>query len=643
MLRLLVPFVLLAALVGATVLTDRPPKPADFTFINGTGEVNTLDPQRMSWQLDLRAARMFFEGLTANDVFTWGYDVIPAAAESWEVSEDGREYTFHIRAGAKWSNGAPVTAHDFVYSWRRAMLPDIASDYIAFFLLIEGAPEFYAWRERALAEYEARPPSGRTADAAGALWRETLARFDSGVALEARGDHTLWMRLSEPTPYWLDLCAFAVFYPVYPPLVGQYERPSPDSGRLDMKAGWTKPDRLVCNGPFTLERWRFKRGMRAEKNPHYWNAASIALDSIEMPVIEEPNAIVLAFETGAVDWATDVTVGYRADMLAQKRDFYDEHRDAYEALRAQGLDQFEIDRRLPDDPRKNIHVFPAFATYWYNFNCLEKLPDGRDNPFHDPRVRRAFAMAVDKQTLVDQVKRTGEPVASTLIPPHSIGGYESPRGLGYDPAAARKLLADAGWPDPRQFPTVEIMFNKDAGHDLIAQAVAKDWQRNLGVAVSLDQKELKVYRNDLKNANYMVTRAGWYADYGDPTTFLEINRSTDGNNDRKYNNPVYDALLDRARVETDPAARLEILAEAERIIMEEDLPMVPFYHYVTIYLFDPDEISGINPHPRATQNVFLFDKLGDGKGPDVPRTMPLLPPGDAGVTREAAAAGGPIP
>ena len=235
-------------------------------------------------------------------------------------------------------------------------------------------------------------------------------------------------------------------------------------------------------------------------------------------------------------------------------------------------------------------------------------------------------MAVDKETLVREVKRTGEPVASTLIPPNSIGGYESPKGLGYDPAAARALLAEAGWPDPSQFPTVDILFNKDAGHDLIAQSVAKDWQRNLGVPVSLAQKELKVYRNDLKKQNYMVSRAGWYADYGDPTTFLEVNRSTDGNNDRKYNNPVYDDLLDQARTETDPARRMEILSEAERIIMEEDLPMVPLYHYVTVYLFDPDEISGINPHARAMQQMYLIDVLGDGKGPDVPRTMPALAP-----------------
>jgi len=172
-----------------------------------------------------------------------------------------------------------------------------------------------------------------------------------------------------------------------------------------------------------------------------------------------------------------------------------------------------------------------------------------------------------------------------------------------------------------EFPQVEVLFNKDAGHELIAQALAQDWQQNLGVPVRLAMKEIKVYKNDLKNANYMTSRAGWFGDYGDPTTFLDLNRSDDGNNDRKYANPEYDALLDEAARETDPQRRLTILADAERMIMERDLPMVPLFHYVSIYLFDPDEISGINPHPRTQQDLFLIDVLGDGKGPDLPRVM----------------------
>ena len=127
----------------------------------------------------------------------------------------------------------------------------------------------------------------------------------------------------------------------------------------------------------------------------------------------------------------------------------------------------------------------------------------------------------------------------------------------------------------------------------------------------------------------MVSRAGWYGDYGDPTTFLDINRYDDGNNDRKYNGERYEELLDEAAVELDAERRFELLTEAERIIMDEDLPMVPLFHYMTVYLFDPDRLSGLNPHPRTEQNVYLFDVLGDGKGTAVVRTMPPLPPATA--------------
>jgi oligopeptide transport system substrate-binding protein len=410
-----------------------------------------------------------------------------------------------------------------------------------------------------------------------------------------------------------------------------------------LESGWTKPGVLISNGPFELTLWRFKRDMRFEANPHFWDTESLAIRSIKIPSVEDPNTMVLAFESGAAQWVTDVTAPYRADILAQKHDFYREHAEEYEALKAQGYDQFEIDRRLPDDPRKNVHAVPAFGTYWYNFNCLPTV-NGRDNPFADARVRRAFAMAIDKESIVNDVRRTGEPVARTIIPPGSIAGYESPRGLdcisdGKTPqereaiaARARALLADAGYPNPSEdFPvTVELLFNKAAGHDLIAQAIAKNWERYLGVQTMLKQREIKVFRDDLKNQRYMTGRAGWYGDYGDPTTFLDINRKDDGNNDRKYASDQYESLLERAKNERNPDQRLALLSEAERLIMEEDLPMVPLFHYVTMYLFDPDEITGLNPHPRTTQNVFLIDVLGDGKGPDQPKPMPRLTTRPAG-------------
>jgi oligopeptide transport system substrate-binding protein len=321
---------------------------------------------------------------------------------------------------------------------------------------------------------------------------------------------------------------------------------------------------------------------------------------------------------------SDVGTRYRTEMLAAKAKFYDEHRAEYEALRAQGLDAFEIDRRLPADPRNCLGPVAAFGVYWYNFNCLPALRDGRKNPFADPRVRRAFTMAIDKRTLVDEVQRIGNPVATTIVPPGSIAGYESPRGLPFDPAGARRLLAEAGYPDPRAFPvTVDILINTEGDHDKIAEFVARNWESYLGVRTSITRKEIKVFRADLKDANYIVSRAGWYGDYGDPTTFLDVHRTGDGNNDRKYSSAAFDALMARAAEEMDPAGRMRILHEAERVIVEEDLPVAPLFQYVTLYLFDPHKIGGINPHPRTEQHMWLLDVLGDGRGSDVARMMPV--------------------
>jgi oligopeptide transport system substrate-binding protein len=310
-------------------------------------------------------------------------------------------------------------------------------------------------------------------------------------------------------------------------------------------------------------------------------------------------------------------------MIAQKQQFYDEHRAEYQRLKAEGLDQFEIDRRLPPDPRKCIHVVNTFGTYFYNFNCLPRLRDGRPNPFADPRVRRAFAMAVDKQALVDEVRRVGDRVANTLIPRDSITGYRSPAGLGFDPPAARKLLAEAGYKDGASFPiVVEILTNTEGDHGPMAEFIAKQWQEHLGVQVALVQKEIRAFRDDLKNANYIVSRAGWYGDYGDPTTFLDTSRTDNGNNDRKYSSPAYDGLMDAAASELDPEKRLRLLEKAEALLMDEDLPMLPLYQYMTIYLFNPDKVSGLNAHPRTDQHLALIDILGDGKGTDRARTMP---------------------
>jgi oligopeptide transport system substrate-binding protein len=616
--RLLVPFLVLLAALGALVLSDRPQPRADFTFIN-RGDVTTLDLQRLSWMQDMRVARCIYEGLVRNDVFSPEFRIIPAGAQRWEISDDGTVYTFHLRPEARWTNGSPVRAADYVFSWRRAVIPDTACDYTTQFFCIKGAKDFFDWRTAQLASFDPAKTSGA------ALWDETARRFRDTVGVEALDDLTLRVTLVRRTPHFLDLCSLVPFYPVCPEVVARYELPSPDTGRIRLEQEWTKPPVIVSNGPFVLTSWRFKRELRLDASPTYWDRASLNISSISIPSVEDPNAQVITYGAGGVDWVSEITPPYKSDMLAEKQAFYREHQKEYDALVAQGLDPMEIDRRLREDRRAWVHAYPCFGTYFFNFNCRPKLGDGRDNPFANPLVRRAFAMAVDRERIARDVRRIGERVARTVVPPGSIGGYTGPAGLPYDPRKARELLAQAGYPDGKGFITVEILVNKDGGHDVVAQAMAKDFQENLGVNVTIAQKEIKVFRADLKAHNFMISRAGWYGDYGDPMTFLEINRTGDGNNDRDFSNPEYDALLDRANDEPDPGRRMRLLADAERIITETDPPIITLCHYVQVTLFNPKRISGLTSHPRQEQNMALIDLLDDDKGPNTPRSMPPLP------------------
>jgi oligopeptide transport system substrate-binding protein len=622
---------ILLALLIAAVTADKPLPRADFTFVN-RGDVNTLDPQRMSWIPDLRVARLLFDPLVQNDVLSEDFGIIPSAAERWGISDDRRTYTFHLRPNGKWSNGEPVTAHDFVYSWRRAMLPDLASDYAAMFLMIEGGPAFFAWRA---AELDVMAAGTSTFADGAALWAETQRRFTADVAIEAVDDFTLRFTLSRPVPYFLELCAIAVFAPVYPPLVERYEQPDPITGRLQRETGWTKPGQLVTNGRFMVESWRFKRAMRLAQNPHHWDRDALNVRTIAIQAIDDPGAAVLAFQSGVVDWIPDLSVGYRAEIYADKLAYYAEHADEVATLRARGLDPFTIDRLLPADPRAAVHAVPVFGTYWYNFNCSPRLPDGRVNPLADARVRRALAMCIDKRAITEGVRRLGEPIAGSVVPPGALRGYTPPKGLPDIGSAAtteerdaivaraRTLLAEAGYPDPaKDFPvTIELLFNEDAGHDLIAAVIAKSWAGALGIPVALAQKELKVFRDDLKSFNYVTSRGSWYGDYPDPRTFLDVHLTGDGNNDRNYSSARFDALIERAEMCDDPAERLAVLAEAERLIVEEDVPVVPIFHYVDVSMFDPHRITGLTPHPRAKDNVYLVDVIGDGIGHDEPLPM----------------------
>lgn len=623
--KLLVPMLVLASVLIGAMMLDRAGPRADFVYAEPS-DIATLDPHKASWLQDLRMISCLQEGLVRSDPFSADFGVVPAAAESWSISTDKRTWTFRLRAGLKWSDGSPLRASDYVWTYRRGMLPDTASDSLGKFQLIRGAKAFAQWRAGASEAF--RKESAGTARPAEALklWEQTLAQFDALVGLKATDDRTLVIQLERPTPYLLELLAYEAFRPICPPAIDRFRSIDPVSGSVTWSSQWTKPENQVCSGPFVLERWRFKRDVRLKQNEHYWNAAALNIDTIDIPIIQDANAAVLAFNSGSVDWITDVSVAYRAELIARKQRALAGHEAEMASARAQGVDEVEATRRLPANPDLSIQAFPAFGTYFYNFNCAPKLKDGRANPFADERVRRAFSMTIDRENIVTNITRCGERAATRLIPPGSIAGYASPSGLASAPNAdairtAQQLMVDAGYPGGKGFVTVEILFNKDGGHDLIAQAVKRDWEQHLGVSVILVQKERKTFRADLKGGNFMVTRASWFGDYGDPVTFLDINRTGDGDNDRRFSMKAYDDLLAAAEIETDSTKRMGLLSRAEGVLVEEGLAIAPIYHYVNVYLFDAKRVSGISPHGRQKHYPFLVDILGDGKGAERPLVL----------------------
>jgi oligopeptide transport system substrate-binding protein len=454
------------------------------------------------------------------------------------------------------------------------------------------------------------------------MWEEAEQVYTRDVGVTVEDDHELIIELETPVPYFPDLLAFGPSSPVYRPIVEGWtvdeetneamlgsgwhsvERPSmsqrerieisPSTGRAIQSHGWARAGKLVGNGPFQLDQWRYKRDLRLSRSPEFHNPDLAGFDTIEIRSIADPNTAVLAFLKGEVDWLTGVGAECRIDLLKQKA----------------------------DGSREDIHAIPGFGTDYYSFNCRPLLADGRKNPFADARVRRAFALSCNKQSIVDGITRLREPVASTFVPPNSIPGYESPSGLGYDPEQARAELAAAGWIDRdgdgqleneagEPFPDVELLYSTSSPRfGRISVELRDQWERELGIPVILIGQEIKFYKDDLRQGDYMIAGARWYGDYGDPTTFLDLFHSKDGNNVRGFNSPEVDGVLLAATLETDPDKRLRDLAELEARLFQQDLPMLPICQAIDVTMYDPESLTGITHHPRLTHYFWNLRKPG---------------------------------
>lgn len=631
---------LLAALllVGMT-FSASVEEPADFSFVNDT-EPKTLDPHLATGQPEGRILRSLFEGLMRLEAKS--QRPIGGVAQTFELSEDETRYTFHLRQDARWTDGHPVTAQDFIYSWKRILDPDVAAQYA---YILHGIVDARAYNtfggyvkdlrgpiRRALRELIAKSPSGVSARDWQRLLGEThahsaleqtqdatlsnylsrrkgrLARADLEDALKrmlaeakrlderhqsalkhfgkdrgiyAPDDHTFVVELEAPLPYFLEV---TTFYPTLP--VPRWVVEAPGNSQ-----DWFLPGKIVSNGPFTLESWKVNDRIRLRKSQSYWDKAETRSEIIDAYPTENTTTAINMYLTGEVDW---LPKGYPEDLaprLMQRKDFYS---------------------------------VPGMVVYFYRLNCSRP-------PFNDKRIRQAINLAIDRTVITRDVLGRGELPAYHFVPP-GMPGYESPpTGIRFDVAKARALLAEAGHPGGKGLPEIGILYNTHEAHKKIAEVVADQLSRNLNVKATAYNQEWQSYLETVRNQDYDMARAGWIGDYRDPNTFLDMWITNGGNNETGFASPEYDLLVraagnlpvylerseeilnavaDRsatarliaaargpatdARRKARATLRLALLAEAERMLVNDEFPVVPIYFYVNSGLINP-KVRGLYP------------------------------------------------
>ena len=345
------------------------------------------------------------------------------------------------------------------------------------------------------------------------------------VGVRAVDPKTLQVTLKSPTAYFLDLTNFYTLYPL--------PRWALEAHGKD----WVKPGKMVSNGPFMLASWVPQKELVLEKNPRHWDAGSVKLRRVIFLPTDDVNTAYKQFLAGDSDWIPTVPPS-QINTAKTKPEYY---------------------------------ASPYLGTYYFRLNVTKP-------PVSDVRVRKALSLAVDREALTKFVTKAGEVPYSGFVPA-GLRGYEGPRGLGFDPAAARKLLAEAGYPDGKGFPRMELLYNTSDLHRVITQAVQQMWKEHLGIQVELVNVEWKVYLARQSGLDYQISRAGWIGDYVDPNTFLEMWKTGGGNNQTGWSSKRFDDLMDRAARLLDAKDRMRAMQDAERILLD-DGPVLPLFTYV---------------------------------------------------------------
>lgn len=606
--------------------------PNELWFNNGA-EPEWIDPSKCSDSNGGEIIFNTFAGLV--EAHPKSLEPMPDIATHWDIRDGGRHYTFHLRP-TKWSDGTPVTAHDFEYSFKRLLDHRTASKYATngyIFkngdianqraIVVTGLPDgatpddlsewasglpvktprvegergclFVKTVDDLKAEQEEGPePEAVDREAVVTQLRErpltvggltvtpevTIATLDM-VAVKAVDDLTLEVELENPIPYFLRFLTFYSFMPIPQHLIERLEQ---DGKSPEL---WTRPEHIVCNGPYKMTEWKFRQYMIFEKNPEYWNLDSVKVDKIRLSMIESYNTALNMYKAGELDWPGSNTPLPNEFMEPMKQ-------------------------------YKDFHYAPNLAVYFYWLNT--KRP-----PLDNPKLRRALSLAINRQDLVDHVTQANQIPTQDLVP-DGLAGYEGLNRPIFDPEAARRLLKEAGYESGEDVPEVTLTYNTSEGHKQIAEAIQQMWKQELGVTVTIENQEWNVYLKNTQMMNFQIGRMGWIGDYADPFTFLELLMEDCGNNHSNWSSQEYDNLLRESNQQTDPQTRLAMMREAEALAMEQQ-PMIPLYVYTTTQMIKP-YVRGIwsNYQDRHPWKYIWIDEQYYEGVPETPQ--PSVPPPD---------------
>ena len=434
---------------------------------------------------------------------------VPHAAESWDISQDGTTVTLHLRNDLKWTNGDPVTANDFVYSWKRTISPELGADYAYQFFGIKGAEE-----------YNSCDP--KKADC------QALA---DKVGVAAPDDRTLVVTLTSPQPWFIQQLSHHSFLAVNKKAVDQFGDK------------WTEAQNIITNGPFKLARWEHDSRIDLVKWDGWRDAKDVSLTRVNGRMITDGTTAVQAFEAGEVD-----------------------------AL-VQGLPPAEMPRlkQLP-----TYEQYPALGTYYYGIN-IKNIPDVKQ--------RRAMALAIDRQTIIDSIAQEDQ-LPATGYTPKGMPGFDelTPHSQWLpdhgDINKAKALMNSVQNPKT----DLNLFLNDAPGHKEIAVAVQDMW-KDLGIHVTIKQQEWAQYLEFLgppPDKSVDVYRLGWIGDYPDAINFLDQWTCDSGNNNTNFCDKQYDQLITDVKTKNlNEGQRFADYKRLEDILLgpSGQVPIIPIYWY----------------------------------------------------------------